>query len=404
MMLNILFVDDDSLILAGLKRKFRRFGDEWQMEFVTSGDGALMRMAQRSFDVVVTDLWMAGMDGGELLRRVKVLYPAMIRVILTAQCSQEAVYRTLGPAHQFLSKPCDPVQLRDILHRGIALQKRIVDPKILELVTRIALLPCLPKVFHDVVMEATSARASIDQVGQIITQDPVLNADLMQLVNSSYFAFSQQVTSPTHAASLLGMDMLKSLVLCVGVFNQFKQVTFCGFSLGQVVQHSIEVGQLAKQLAREVVGDEHIAHDAMLAGMLHDVGKLALATCEKIRYDEVLQLAHQNNVTLWHAERAVLGLTHAEVGGYLLNLWGLPQTVVEAVALHHEPSAFGGSRFSALTAVHVANGIVHDRSPKWLQGTAGRIDDQYLASLDLQLEIAKWIAEESRTEAELIEG
>ncbi len=403
-MLNILFVDDDPLILSGLRRLFRRYGDEWQMDFVTSGEDALARLAQRNFDVVVTDMRMPGLDGGELLRKVRDLYPAMIRVILSGQSSQETVFRTLGPAHQYLTKPCDPAVLRDAVHRAIALQKRLADPKVQGLLTQISSLPCLPAVFHEVVVELNARPVSIDRVVRVITHDVALTAKLMELVNSSYFALPHRVTNPTDAAGLLGLDMLKSLVLCVGVFNQFKQETVSGFSLDQMVQHSIEVGQLAKQLTRGILGDEQIAADALLAGLLHDVGKLALASCERIPYAEVLRLAHEKDLTLWHAERAVLGLSHAEVGGYLLSRWGLPQTVVEAVALHHEPSISGSTRFAALTAVHVANGIMHNRTPKWLQGTSRRIDDQYLASLDLQQLVTQWIADESQLEAELIEG
>lgn len=395
-MIQILFVDDDPLILAGLKRLFRRFGDEWQMDFVTSGEDALSRLGQRHFDVIVSDMRMPGMDGAELLRKVRDSYPSMIRVILSGQSSQEAAFRTLGPAHQYLTKPCDPAVLRDTLSRALELQRRLNDPKIQSLVTRIASLPSLPRVFHDVVEELNSSKASVDRVGQIISSDVGMTAKLMQLVNSSYFGLSQRVTSPTHAAALLGLNLLKSLVLSVGVFSQFREEAATGFSLEQMVQHSTEVGQLAKAIARGIVGDEQLSDDALLAGLLHDIGKLALATSQQIPYDEVLRLAHEKDLSLWHAERALLGVSHAEVGGYLLSLWGLPQAVVEAVALHHEPSASPSARFTPLTAVHAANGILYERAPQWLSGAGGKyFDDAYLEKLGLQHTVSQWIADDS---------
>jgi putative nucleotidyltransferase with HDIG domain len=401
-MINILFVDDDPLILAGLKRLFRRYHDEWRMEFVANAQDALTQLAQRPFDVVVADMRMPGLDGGELLQRVRDTYPTVIRVILSGQSSQEAVLRTMGPAHQYLTKPCDPHVLRETLQRALALRKRLSDPKVLGIVNRIASLPPLPSVFQEVVEELNSPQASIERVGQIIARDVALTVKLMQFVNSSYFGLPQPITSPTHAAAFLGLNMVKSLVLCVGVFNQFKQESVWGFSLDQMVHHSLEVGQIARQVTQDIVGDEQIAADALLAGLLHDVGKLALATSHEIPYDTVLLLAHEKQRTLWEAEREILGVSHCEVGGYLLGLWGLPQSIVEAVALHHEPSTSGSTRFSALTAVHLANGIVHERSPKWLQGTSARIDQQYIATLDDQPRIARWIAEESRAEAEFL--
>jgi putative nucleotidyltransferase with HDIG domain len=399
-MLNVLFVDDDSLILAGLQRKFRRFSDVWRMEFVTSGEEALARLAKTRFQVVITDLRMPGMDGGQLLQRIKELYPRTLRLILSGQSGHEAAFRTLGPAHQFLLKPCDPSLMQDVLVRGIALQQRLAASKIEALIQKIPALPSLPEIFQKVVGAASSNQASVGQVGQVIAEDAALTANLMQVLNSPNFTLSRSVSDPTEAAKLLGLDMLTSLVLYIGVVRQFELNALGGFSLEQVLQHGIEVGQLARQLAKTVVDNEYVAHDALLAGVLHDVGKLALAACDKDAYREVLQLAHRKSLTLWHAEQTVFGVTHAEVGGFLLNTWGLSQPIVEAVALHHDPSAFGGSRFSPLTAVHVANGMIHERSPKWLQGTSSRIDDKYVASLDQRDKITGWISQD----AELIES
>jgi len=226
-----------------------------------------------------------------------------------------------------------------------------------------------------------------------------LTENLMQVLNSPNFPLSCSVADPTEAAKLLGLDMLTSLVLYIGVVRQFEQNAVGGFSLEQMLHHGIEVGQLAKQIAKVVVDNEFVAHDALLAGVLHDVGKLALATCDKDAYREVLQLAHRKSLTLWHAEQTVFGVTHTEVGGYLLNTWGLSQPIVEAVALHHDPAAFRSTRFSPLTAVHVANGMIHERSPKWLQGTTSRIDGNYVASLSERLKITEWMSQD----AELIE-
>lgn len=390
-MISILFVDDDPLMLAGLKQLFRRYGDEWKTEYVTSGHAALARLEQAPFDAIVSDLRMPGLDGGELLQRVRDLYPTMIRVVLSGQTSKESFLRMMGLAHQYLSKPCDPHVLRDTLQRSLALQKRLADPRIQSFVSRLSALPCMPKVFQDIMPELKSPTTSTDRVGQIISRDVALTAKLMQLVNSSYFGLAQKVANPSHAAALLGLNMLKSLVLCAGVLNQFRQSHLTGFSLEQVSQHSVEVGRLANQLAQDIVGDELIADDALLAGLLHDIGQLTLATCPEVPYEAVLRAAQDQNTSIWRAEQAVLGLNHAEVGGYLLGSWGMPQTVVEAVALHHEPSTSGSTRFTALTAVHLANGILNQRYRASQGSPSGCIDTDYLASLDVQSGVSQWI-------------
>lgn len=205
-------------------------------------------------------------------------------------------------------------------------------------------------------------------------------------------------------SSVRSLSQSSNELLCAGVFQQFQQEAICGFSLDQMIQHSLEVGQIARQFARAIMGDELLAADALLAGLLHDVGKLVLASSRGVPYADVLRLAHESNLTLWHAEQQVLGATHAEVGSYLLHTWGLPESVVEAVAFHHEPSALQNKRFTSVTAVHVANGLLHERIPKWLQGTSGRIDHAYLTSLDQFSKIDAWIKDETNIEAELIES
>ena len=104
----LLFVDDEAMVLSGLRRALHGMRAEWDMHFVDGAEAALKILDEMPFDVVVSDMRMPKMDGAQLLERVKMRHPDVIRMVLSGQSSRAAVLRSLAPAHQFLSKPCDP--------------------------------------------------------------------------------------------------------------------------------------------------------------------------------------------------------------------------------------------------------------------------------------------------------
>lgn len=126
------------------------------------------------------------------------------------------------------------------------------------------------------------------------------------------------------------------------------------------MQHSIAVGQLAQKITRVHGADAATCDQAPLAGMIHDVGKLVLACERSADYDHVIQLAVDEAETLVLREQELVEVTHAEVGAYLLSLWGIPNSIVETVAFHHRPLDLGGETPIVLTSVHLANALVHE--------------------------------------------
>jgi len=113
----ILFVDDEPMVLEGLRRMLRALRNEWDCAFATGGLEALDLMAQRTFDVIVTDMRMPGMNGVELLNETKKRYPRMVRVALSGQTSKESVVRSVGLIHHYLTKPCHGERLKSALSR-----------------------------------------------------------------------------------------------------------------------------------------------------------------------------------------------------------------------------------------------------------------------------------------------
>ena len=157
----ILFVDDEANILAGLRRMLRSQRDQWSMHFASSGEEALSKMQAESFDVVVSDMRMPGMDGAELLTRVSKLYPNTVRLVLSGQSEHERIFRAIGPAHQFMAKPCEPQVLIDTIRRACDLQGQLSSESLTQLVSQLSHLPSLPTTYREVVEELESDEASL---------------------------------------------------------------------------------------------------------------------------------------------------------------------------------------------------------------------------------------------------
>lgn len=129
-MIRILFVDDEPNILQGIKRMLHSMRNEWDMAFATSAFEALATLAKEPFDIIVTDIRMPRIDGIELLEYVARTYPGMIRFILSGQAQKETLLRSIGPMHQYLSKPIDPETLKSAIMRSVVLRSALTDNKL----------------------------------------------------------------------------------------------------------------------------------------------------------------------------------------------------------------------------------------------------------------------------------
>jgi HD-like signal output (HDOD) protein len=355
----ILFVDDEALVLQGLQRTLRSMRDEWDMEFVANGETALARMAQGPFDVVISDMLMPGLNGAELLGEVMARYPKTVRLILSGHADRELILKCVGSAHQYLSKPCDAETLKATVTRATSLESSSQNDQLMALVARVEILPSLPALYTDIMECLRSPDFSMEDVGAIIAKDIAMTAKVLKLVNSAFFGLGRKISSPAEAAAYLGADLLKSLILSANVFAQFQSSSIRGFSADALWQHSLRTASAAKIIAKTERASRTLADESFSAGMLHDTGKLILAANFPKQYGEALEKMATAQLSTCAAEREVFGCSHAEIGGYLLGLWGLPEPVVEAIALHHSPASSPNPGFTALTATCAANALVH---------------------------------------------
>jgi HD-like signal output (HDOD) protein len=387
---NLLFVDDEPRVLRGLQRQLGVVRDQWNMSFVESGRQALNFLRANPVDVVVTDMIMPGMDGAELLGEISKCYPNVVRIVLSGHTEHEAVLRLIGPAHQYLSKPCDAEMLRDAITRAMSLRDLLHNERLKELAARVKSLPSLPALYQQLTKELKNENASLERVGDIISHDIGMSAKILQLVNSAFFGLPQALKHPSDAVMYLGLATVSSLVLTVHVFSQYDQRTCTAFSLDEMAAHSWMTGEAARQVARCEGKEANVLDQCFLAGLLHDVGSLILATGLPNEYQEILQAAKSAGWPTCQMEQERFGASHADLGAYLLGLWGLPTPIIEAVALHHRPSCCASQVFSPVIAVHVADVFMHARSGASTEQPLPKLDAEFLTRIGLGNRIEVW--------------
>lgn len=382
----ILFVDDEARVREALQRQLRPYSDAWDMHFVASGTEALAALDRGGFDVLVTDLGMPGMTGPELLRTAMERHPKVARLVLAPPADQPYVMTCAGATHQFLNRPCDTEVLRCAILRACDVEASLRREQIGRLVARMDRLPSLPDLYTELVEKMADAECSIDDVAAIVARDISMTARILKLVNSAFFGLRQQVANPAEAVNYLGLDTIKALVLSINAFAQFEKVPLGAISLDALWNHSLLTGGCAKLIAEIEGRHVRFIDEAFVAGMLHDTGKLALAANFPREYTRATTEAARAPGGLLAAEEAIFGATHAEVGGYMLGLWGLPGAIVDAVTWHHAPGACLDPAFSPLTCVHVADVCAHDGGAE----CSAPIDKAYVERAGMINRLPEW--------------
>ncbi|MCA2213178.1 response regulator [Jidongwangia harbinensis] len=345
---HVLFVDDEPRILGGLRRMLRAYRDRWDMSFAEGGEAALAAMREQPCDVIVSDYRMPGMDGAELLERVRNDYPGTARVILSGQTNEDNLLHIMVLAHEFLTKPSSPEQLVATLDRLIGVRTDAAD--------FVESLPSPPSALVELVQALDAEDASPASVGEIIERDPAATAKVLHLVNSSAYTAGRTVSNVSQAVVLLGLHTVRGLVLMHDLIRTFDVggELPAGWIDG-LTRHSVETSRLARLLAE---GQDWESH-AFTAGLLHEVGQLVLASSRPAAFRLVLDSWHaaaDGSVDLCPTEQAAFGVSHLDVGAKLLGRWGLPAPVIEAVSGPAGPDR--PAAVDATWAVSLAHGAV----------------------------------------------
>lgn len=384
----ILFVDDDPLVVRGFKRSSLEYQKNWDVYFSTTASEALDFLSHHHTEFLITDIRLPGTNGIELLNKVSQHYPQIVRFVISGQSDNQMVLHSTRAAHQYVSKPVDMNMLWLTIERSSRLRDLLSDKQLLRIITGIKRLPSLPNLYLQLVSEIQSSNPTPKTIGEIIAKDVTMTAKILQLVNSAFFSLQTKVTNPQKAVTILGINTIKALVLSIHVFSEFQGSMTNLLNIDELWRHSIMVGDLCREIARNTSMDAQIQEDAQVLGVLHDIGKLIQLKIPNF-YNE-LKLALYKGGEWLENEYQILGVSHAEIGGYLLGIWGLPDPIVEGVCFHHTPQKIVYPYFDVTAIVHIADGLYRHEKAVEQKPLNSYLDFSYLEKIKVLDKLDVW--------------
>jgi len=353
------------------------------------GEEALQRIARDEIDLLLAD-GGALSDDDDLLQRARLARPEVLRLfVLDPLETGERAALSLD-AHDTLARGADDARLREELSRAIELQRRLSTPRLQHLLRHVEHLPSAPALWQEFVARAKDPNTTVADLGAIIQRDMGLTARVLAIVNSAKSGLRRRIVDPGEAAAILGLEALQSLVLSVETMRAFDDARLKHFTAESVWLRSWRVACAARAILEVERCDKRLVEEGFLAGLMHDCGELVLANCRADRFEFARTLARRDGLVRQDIEARLFGVDHAHVGAHLMQRFGLPPGVIEAVAFHHQPSLWIEREFSPLTAVHVASCILEDPHKEGGDGLR-ELDHAHLAATGRSGRLERWI-------------
>ena len=385
----ILFFAGDPVEREAIQTELCASEEGWEKCMASTFDEAVAALRSDSFDAIVV-AHHADKSSAKLLNWAAEHHPRVARLIMADPEEREDVLRGVVATHQFLAKPVTPVVLAGTIESALLLSGSLPNEVLLTLAASIKAFPPMPSLYFKVMAELKSPDYSAQTVAEILAKDLAMTTRLLQVINSGLYGLPRRITDLTEVVNLLGQEAVKSLVIGIHVFLQHDHIKPLYFSISQIWQHSTAVAAGARLITQMETGSAERAAEAYTAGLLHDIGKLVLANNFEAQYNAVQKAARDLHQSLWEAEVKEFGVSHAELGAFILGRWGMPMTLLEATAWHHQPGRSASQEFTALTAVHIANALEHELHGSKDSGSPSTLDRFHIEALGLTDRIDVW--------------
>jgi len=385
----ILFFAGDPVEREAIRTALFASEEGWEKQMVGTFDEAVTALEPDTFDAIVV-AHHPDKSSAKLLNWAAEHHPGVARLIMAEPEEREDVLRVVLATHQFLEKPVTPAILAGTIESALLLSGSLPNEVLLTLAASIKVFPPMPSLYFKVMAELKSPDYSAQTVAEILAKDLAMTTRLLQVINSGLYGLPRRITDLTEVVNLLGQEAVKSLVIGIHVFLQHDHIKPLYFSISQIWQHSTAVAAGARLITQMETGSSERAAEAYTAGLLHDIGKLVLANNFEAQYNAAQKAARELHQPLWEAEVNEFGVSHAEMGAFILGRWGMPMALLEATAWHHQPGRSASQEFTALTAVHIANALEHELHGSKDSGSPSQLDRFYIEALRLTHRIDAW--------------
>lgn len=384
----ILLVEEHPQLFASLKEA-ASLSPPLDVSWTGNTSGLVQELQKRGADVLVLHLQCSLDETRALLQEAQQAAPDVIRIVLLPPGIEQDALRVGSLIHHLLADSSPATAVLQAIHRSLGLKRLLRSPELQSLVLAVDHLPAVPELYLQLQQMLADPEIDGSRIARMIEQDPGMAAELLHMANSAFLGRSRQIFRVEDAIVYLGYEAVRTLVLSCSLFRQFQGAgNDSGFEPEDLQRHSLLTAQIAMQLIPRKQRDM-----AFIAAILHDVGILLLADRLPREYERLQNLARLREVPLHLVEQEEWGVTHAELGGYLLDLWGLPQVIVEAVCHHHIPVRVQPVDFDVLAAVHVADTLAEDAGMPAVPGIlhpSAESATGYLACFGLAQRLPGW--------------
>ncbi len=330
---SILIVDDELQLLKVLKRILMK--KNYLVYLADSGHKALELLETISVDMIITDFRMPEMDGLELLAKVKNRYPEVIRIILSGYTTERMMYELYGNdlAKMCIYKPWDNTVLLQNVSQILELNRILTGKQVIEIIHMLDQLPVLNLRCVEL-FRFMEQDISMDDIEQLLMMDQAVAASILNIVNTSFFYTS--AGDLKNVITSLGINQIKSIVLLASITKLQSQNQISKSSNDLLMAHSNLTNKICHLIYKEFLKKEASANNFSVA-LLQGIGRMVLLNNFKAQYEEIIRSWRMGKGMLHEIEKEVLGISHKEMTGYLLNSWGLPYCVLEPILYHHAP-------------------------------------------------------------------
>lgn len=345
----ILFVDDEKAILNSIRREF--FDSPYDIYVANSGKEALGILEKNQIDLIVSDMRMPEMDGYELLKRVKLSYPDVIRLILSGFTDEKTVFKSIynNLAKLFITKPWKKDDFRRAIDEVFKTEELLRNNISLNYIKDIGKLPTIPSVLQEISDVVEHDDHNIDKIVKLIEADITLSSEVLRIINSAFYGI--KTASIKTAVLSLGLVNLKAIIATAEVFKSEDDF----YNKKQIWEHSNLTNKILIELYNKVL-NKKIPDYCSTAGLLHDIGKVAFFKIYDKEYDELYKLAADKSLDEINSlEKDKFKIDHEELGGYLLQWWDIPYAIVESALYHHNPMSSSDTHRELVSMIHIAD-------------------------------------------------
>jgi len=379
MKLSLLFVDDEKEVLDSFRTMLIPFRDQFDAYFAISAEDGLKILVENKIDIVISDMIMPEIDGLQFLLTVRSKFPGIIRIVLTGYTDYEKAILSMNVAHQFITKPCKIQDLISKIRKLERIQTILTNPNIIGFISKLDQLPVMTSIYKKIEEELNKDDPSITVVSDYLSKDIFLSTKVLQMINSAFFNFSVDITDIKQAVGLLGLNIIRFMIIASNLFDPESlnedEKDFIKF----VWDHSLKVAIVSSGIMRFVNDDKKIVNETYLAGLLHDIGKLVMM--KNPEYLNIMKNFLNKQEDYHKKELEKFETTHAEIGAYLLSMWGLSDFLIDSASKHHDDLNVKIDEINPISALLIANKYIKKNHTELIELKRLKFNNDFIESI-----------------------